>query len=186
LNSLLFSHKNTKLGLIPSFSLPTASCNKKYVKMQGCHKYCYAKKIERLYPCALKKYQDNYKQSLKAGFVDKISHELKFLGDVIRIHVSGEFYSQEYFNKWVTIIKRFPHKTFYAYTKNLDIDHSQKPKNLILILSDDSFIWRDIHKDYDKVTTLQPVKKAIKCPSSCSDCLKCINPDKGIIHFKKH
>jgi len=38
---------------------------------------------------------------------------------VVRIHVSGDFYSQRYFDSWVEVAKNNPDKLFYAYTKSL-------------------------------------------------------------------
>ena len=36
-----------------------------------------------------------------------------------RIHASGDFYSQDYFDAWVEVAKRNPHILFYGYTKAL-------------------------------------------------------------------
>jgi hypothetical protein len=38
---------------------------------------------------------------------------------IIRVHVSGDFYSQEYFNAWMKAAAYFPDITFYAYTKSI-------------------------------------------------------------------
>lgn len=40
----------------------------------------------------------------------------------IRIHDSGDFYSQAYLDKWVTIIKANPAKRFYCYTTSLHLN----------------------------------------------------------------
>jgi len=37
----------------------------------------------------------------------------------VRIHTSGDFFNQIYFNAWLMVAKAMPHKTFYAYTKSL-------------------------------------------------------------------
>src|SRR5215475_9524310 len=39
----------------------------------------------------------------------------------IRIHVSGDFYSAEYFRAWCEVASAHPDKVFYAYTKSLKI-----------------------------------------------------------------
>ncbi len=54
---------------------------------------------------------------------------------VIRIHESGDFYSQEYFNKWRTIANTCPDVTFYAFTKAFELDFSKAPENLVIIQS---------------------------------------------------
>jgi hypothetical protein len=38
---------------------------------------------------------------------------------VLRVHVSGDFFSQAYFNAWMGAAKLFPDITFYAYTKSI-------------------------------------------------------------------
>ena len=37
----------------------------------------------------------------------------------VRIHSSGDFFSQMYFDAWVKVAKLMPEKIFYAYTKSL-------------------------------------------------------------------
>jgi len=38
---------------------------------------------------------------------------------IIRIHVSGDFFNQKYFNAWVRVAQKNPKVIFYAYTKSL-------------------------------------------------------------------
>lgn len=37
----------------------------------------------------------------------------------VRIHSSGDFFSQAYFDAWLTVARQFPDRIFYAYTKAL-------------------------------------------------------------------
>ena len=56
----------------------------------------------------------------------------------IRIHVSGDFYSQSYFDAWIEVAKRNPAKVFYAYTKSLHFWVARLgsiPANLRLVAS---------------------------------------------------
>mgnify|MGYP003347918936 FL=1 len=39
--------------------------------------------------------------------------------EIIRVHVSGDFFNQSYFDAWMEVAKRQPTRTFYAYTKSL-------------------------------------------------------------------
>lgn len=48
----------------------------------------------------------------------------------IRIHDSGDFFSQEYLNAWIALAVRFPSKVFYAYTKSLHLNFHHCPSNL--------------------------------------------------------
>lgn len=65
------------------------------------------------------------------GFVAGIIADLNRMRSVntVRIHDSGDFYSQEYFNKWCEIARALPRLTFYAYTKSLHLDLDGAPDN---------------------------------------------------------
>jgi hypothetical protein len=39
--------------------------------------------------------------------------------DIVRIHVGGDFFNQNYFDAWILVSERNPDKIFYAYTKSL-------------------------------------------------------------------
>jgi len=57
---------------------------------------------------------------------------------VVRIHVSGDFSTQEYFNAWVLLANANPEVLFYAYTKSLRFWLGRResiPKNLVLTAS---------------------------------------------------
>jgi hypothetical protein len=49
---------------------------------------------------------------------------------VVRVHDSGDFFSQAYLDAWCRIAARFPAIIFYAYTKSLDLDFALTPLNL--------------------------------------------------------
>lgn len=56
--------------------------------------------------------------------------------NVVRIHDSGDFFSQSYLDAWKTIAASFPNVIFYAYTKSLFLDISAgKPQNLRIVQS---------------------------------------------------
>ena len=61
---------------------------------------------------------------------------------IIRIHVSGDFFNQKYFNAWVKIANNHKDILFYAYTKSLrywiDYNPYKIPKNLKLTASLDN------------------------------------------------
>jgi len=52
---------------------------------------------------------------LVAGIKKKINHKINKL----RIHVGGDFYSEDYFKAWLLAAKTFPSLIFYAYTKSI-------------------------------------------------------------------
>ena len=80
-------------------------------------KGCYAIKAQVQYKQALAYRIRNYDASKLESFPEDL--DLKGCS-IIRVHESGEFYSQEYINKWVKIAKRNPRTMFFAYTKRLE------------------------------------------------------------------
>lgn len=117
-----------------SFDLPPkASCPKAKV----CAKICYANKISKLYPEYGKKINRNFvlAKGNRKEFIDQISQEIAFFNKgYVRIHGSGDFFSQAYLNTWAKIISSFPKVKFYAYTKSLHLSFP-KLKNLVIIKS---------------------------------------------------
>ena len=74
--------------------------------------------------------------------VKRINASLTKKAELIRIHVSGDFFNQKYFNAWVSIAKLNPDILFYAYTKSLkywleykEEPYSEIPSNLKLTAS---------------------------------------------------
>jgi len=58
--------------------------------------------------------------------------------DICRVHVGGDFFSEEYFNAWRMVAQRLPDKLFYAYTKSLKMwrdFRSYVPSNFVLTAS---------------------------------------------------
>jgi hypothetical protein len=71
---------------------------------------------------------------LREGGVPKIPEKAKH----IRIHMSGDFYSQDYFDMWLKICSEHPEVEFWAYTKSLNYwvkSIDKVPKNLVLTAS---------------------------------------------------
>ena len=114
-----------KLGLkIFNFSIPAyKSVNGeticKYAK--DCVKYCYAQKGNYTrFPKIGQLMEQRYELSKQSIFIGLMNIEIKKKkADAIRIHDSGDFYSKEYLQKWISIAKDNPMVNFYAYTKSL-------------------------------------------------------------------
>lgn len=104
-------------------------------------KNCYAKKAQRLYKYsrlfrAINTYlAKNHIDILENLIVNQILRTENL--SVIRLHSSGDFFSQDYVEMWDRIIKRFAYIKFYTYTKNFNLDFSEieKNKNFNLIRS---------------------------------------------------
>lgn len=106
----------------------------------ACKGVCYAKQGRYAMPNVANARKHNLKLSLRPTFVKHIIADLSQMVvkskvckkpyNVVRLHDSGDFYSQEYLNAWATIAATFPHVIFYAYTKSLHLDMSAIPANL--------------------------------------------------------
>lgn len=150
----LLSFSNRKLGNMASFSLPTTTCGCGAAQ-QGCIKYCYAKKMETFRKNCFTKWVKNGEETFKPTFVSKVDAELKKAKPtMVRWHVSGDFYSQEYVDKVFEIARLNPTVSFYTYTKAIQFDYSKRPNNFNIILSDDNMIWQAHHNMLDGVATI--------------------------------
>lgn len=110
---------NTKLGaLIWCFSIPAmkAIC---VGATELCASMCYAMKGFFRMPNVKESHQENYKLSLDKQFSAYLCAMVaQSFARVVRIHVSGDFYSVEYVRKWIKVAKRKPNVVFYGYTRS--------------------------------------------------------------------
>ena len=172
-----------------------------------CLKWCYEIKIERMYPNVRKSRMRNLRFSKSEEFVETITDFLKKRKEkIIRLHESGDFYSQEYLDKWKEIARRLPRKIFYAYTKSFDLNlWKDLPKNFIIIQSYGSRFDELIDKSKNTARVIMKVEdkepNEYLCPYEewkrthnpkyqCGlGCKYCMNPrNDGKIHvvFLKH
>lgn len=118
MGTVKISKGNSKLGAIPSVSLPSV----KTCRHCACQEKCYAKKLERLRPSVRNAYQHNldvlnsdpetYWREVEASVM---------MSRFFRFHVSGDIPSGEYFCKMVEIAKRNPHCQILCFTKKYEI-----------------------------------------------------------------
>jgi hypothetical protein len=128
---------NTKLTkVIGIFSLP------RYYTCPGrtelCERYCYAEPPERFRPGVVYSRNKNLAWTLRPDFVDVTAAIIKNMKlPWFRIHESGDFYNQKYFEKWLEIARRNPKTRFLAYTKNWNLNFKGIPSNLTIRYSSD-------------------------------------------------
>ena len=106
----------------------------------ACRGVCYAKQGRYIMAGVRNARLHNLTAYLEspATFADKATADLTRLSrryNVVRIHDSGDFFSQEYLDAWKVIASRFPAVIFYAYTKSLHLDLSALPDNLRIVQS---------------------------------------------------
>lgn len=86
-----------------------------------CANKCYAFKLASAYPNVGKKYARNMEFAKSADFVRYMVANIPYKCE-FRIHVSGDFYSAEYVEKWKEIARKRPDVMFYAYTRSWRIE----------------------------------------------------------------
>jgi hypothetical protein len=139
--------KNTKYysGTVYEWNLPTGwtcpfakECLVKVDKVSGKFTNksesfrCYSANAER-FP-AVRNHRWNNFEHVKNGNKPIIPTEAK----AIRIHASGDFFNQQYFDMWIDIAKDNPDVEFWAYTKSLNFwinRLAEIPNNLELTAS---------------------------------------------------
>ena len=104
----------------------------------SCVKYCYAQKGNyKRFPKIGELIEQRYQLTKQNIFVASMNIEIKKKkADAIRIHDSGDFYSKEYLDKWISIANDNPNVKFYAYTKSIPLFVGKKlPTNMDIIFS---------------------------------------------------
>lgn len=104
---------------------------------------CFSASQESLFPSVRKARWHNFNLLRKAKSTNSIKQLiLKSLPEKatkIRLHVSGDFYNQNYFDSWLSVAKEKPNILLYAYTKSLSYWLARKndiPPNFILTASE--------------------------------------------------
>lgn len=166
-NKKLQPSKNLKYII---FSIPAIKTCPYATEM--CKKLCYAIKAEKAYPSCKKAREYNYSATLNDDFVARMIFTINANLDrpgykaakkvVVRIHESGDFYSKDYFEKWVAIAEHFKSEkkvVFMAYTKSVNFVHDI-PENMVVRFS----LWDDTDpKQYEKAVAMgMPVYTAVE------------------------
>jgi hypothetical protein len=85
--------------------------------------------------------------------------------DFLRVHDSGDFYSNKYFLKWMQIADQLPNVKFYAYTNSISIvknNSSSIPQNFDFIFSDSGKQVNLIDKSADPHTRIFGTLEGLK------------------------
>lgn len=107
---------NKKLGHIYSWSIPAVkSCTG---RTEYCVKRCYAIKTANRYVHPRLRWAANFKLAKRTDFAELLSEALRRLpASLMRIHVSGDFFSSEYLLAWVEALGANPHIKPFAFTR---------------------------------------------------------------------
>ena len=107
---------------------------------QKCVAGCYARSGTYRFKNSVNAYEKRLELTLSNDFADIMSaavtlERLKAVRNeqrlFIRIHDSGDFYSEQYLAKWVDVMQRNPSVQFYAYTKQVSMFKKFKALGLL-------------------------------------------------------
>ena len=115
---LLLTQGNLKLGEgVHTWSIPAiATCPG---RSSICEKVCYAVRHRFRFEQIRRRLDWNLQQSRRPDFVDRMVDELRRRGVlVLRLHVSGDFGSEEYAARWLKIMKRSQRTKFFMYSRS--------------------------------------------------------------------
>ncbi|WP_208882229.1 GP88 family protein [Streptomyces armeniacus] len=135
-----------------------------------CRQVCYARHGTYTWPVVRAKHQANLAFVLDdlPGWEDAMTTELgaaKFRGAWIRIHDSGDFFSDAYTFAWLRIICARPEVNFYAYTKEVArfraLVEPQAPENLLWVYSYGGIHDSALDPEHDRVADVFPDEEAI-------------------------
>ena len=112
---------NGKLGEgIHVWSLPAISTCPG--RTETCTAHCYATKSRFLLDAVTARLEWNYQESLKPDFADRMAAEIRRKGcQVVRVHVSGDYYNAEYAEKWLWVMRNRPKPRYFFYTRSFKV-----------------------------------------------------------------
>lgn len=154
-----------------------------------CAQACYARHGTYTWPVVRAKHQTNLMFVLddlpawEAAMVAELS-AAKFHGAWIRIHDSGDFFSDAYLLAWLRICRARPDVNFYAYTKEVDrfrrLVEPNPPANFLWVYSYGGTQDAALDPDVDRVADVFPDEQAIAsagwASQEASDLLAVLGP----------
>lgn len=179
MGTVKISKGNSKLGAIPSVSLPSI----KTCRNCACREKCYAQKLERLRPSVKNAYEHN----LGVLLSDPTTYWREVEASVMmsrffRFHVSGDIPNAAYLENMVAVAERNSHCEILCFTKRYEMvnefiqKNGELPSNLHMIFSGwvglemaNPFSLPEAHVRYrDGSTTAR--EDAIECGGNCTEC----------------
>lgn len=179
MSTVKISRGNSKLGQIPSVSLPSVvTCRE-----CACQNKCYARKLERLRPAV----RNAYKHNLDVLNNDPCTYWREVEASIMmsrffRFHVSGDIPNAEYLANMVSVAKRNTHCEILCFTKRFEMVNEfidkvgTLPTNLHLIFSgwiglemNNPYQLPEAHVRYrNGFTTAR--EDAVECNGNCTEC----------------
>jgi hypothetical protein len=168
-----------------------------------CAQLCYARSGTYNFSNVKKAHVRNLESIVNdpEGWKNQLTNELKAKryqgGKSVRIHDSGDFFTEQYFLLWLDIAKENPHVFFYAYTKEVAmVKKHELPDNFVIIFSmggtQDHLADKEKDRHADVFPSIEALEEAGYSDQEASDLLAATLPTTkiGIVvnnipHLKK-
>jgi hypothetical protein len=168
-----------------------------------CAQLCYARSGTYNFSNVKKAHTRNLESIVDdpEGWKNQLTNELKAKryqgGKSVRIHDSGDFFTEQYFLLWLDIAKENPHVFFYAYTKEVAmVKKHELPDNFVIIFSmggtQDHLVDKEKDRHADVFPSIEALEEAGYSDQEASDLLAATLPTTkiGIVvnnipHLKK-
>ena len=176
-NTVSISPGNSKMGFIPSVSLPPVITCASGCK---CAQKCYAAKLCRIYNTVKNAYNRNF--AILSNDINDYFNQVKAAAMVtkyFRFHVSGDIPDMNYLERMVKLAQELPCTTFMAFTKQYNfinnyLQYAHIPDNLKIIFSE----WpgMPMENPYNMPVAhvifngSEPAKNWKICGGNCSEC----------------
>jgi len=164
----------------------------------SCSKLCYARKGTYRFRNVMARHRANLELTLEHpelwmwAMVEELQAR-RFVGAHVRIHDGGDFYSEDYLDRWLRIIRYTPHAAFYAYTKEVKLFKERvepdPPSNFRWIYSRGGR-WDHLIADTDRQADVFPDRASLEAAGyhdqEDSDLLAIYGPHKVGIVVNNH
>jgi hypothetical protein len=168
----------SKLHDVYTFDLlPILGC----INHKACSNNCYALNGQRMRPDVynmrlIHTYLARERSAVLNTMLDKSIDELS-CKSVVRPHASGDFFGEDYAQRWSILMRYHKDKTFYTYSKSKSryIYHMNELPNVNIIPSDEPFNGRNfapMTEVLDFISSPQGRGWTI-CPATLDSSLKC-------------
>jgi len=155
---------------------------------------CYALRGRGLWPSSLKGGTQRLELSKKPDFVDKVVESInKKQVKYFRLHSSGDFYSNDYVEKWINIAKQCPSTLFRTTTRRRDLtdtiqELNSLPNFIVRESLDTSRTKPKMDLPFAALSSLKIVKKtdSYGCQNDCPKCNYYCWENSVNVHFKEH
>jgi hypothetical protein len=115
-----------------------------------------------LYDSVQDTYERNYVDSLSDDFVERMVAELKKnKPEIVRLHVSGDFYDASYIQKWTELCRQFSSTIFFAYTRSWRVPELRPALGQFNRLPN-THLWWSVDGDTDAMNGRPPIWKNVR------------------------